>query len=374
MPINYPSIRALTPQEAGGFGGIDLAGSIQSGLENANRIQDLRNAPIRQKLLQAELESIPYKQKLLQAKAQAALRPKPIAGKISQLEQLRDRFAPGSEQYQLYDTALRNALAGQQGITVFDPQGNPMVQIGGSAGAKGNGAGTIYQSPTGEQYQTPTKAVQTNLQQRIVGQKIVEPYIQNMIKTLPQFQSGWTKGLAGAEGIANRWLRTNFDLPSQLQEGMASKGLAAEGMLREFGLNATGKNLERMEAILTPGKDESDEGYRNRATRQAIQFLQTTKESQELSRSGIPVKENNEPMQQIKTKLSAKNTGGKLPLDKRNTPNASHGITPESIQKERQMDIATAKQFNTTPEKVLIARSQGVKTANQFREWLRSNP
>lgn len=291
MAFNIPGVPfKLNAADMGGFGGIDLGQAIKSGLENAEYLEKLRNAPLRKQLLQSELESAPFKQQLLQAQAQAAMRPKPIAGKISQLEQLRDRFAPGSDQYKLYDTAFRNALAGQQGITVFDPQGNPMVQIGGSSGGKA-GAGGIYQSPTGTQYQTPTKAAQTNLQQRIVGQELVEPYIQNMIKTLPQFQSAWTRGQSSTEGFANRWLGTNFKLPSELQEGIASKGLAAEGMLKEFGLNATGKNLQRMESILTPGKDESTEGYKERASRQAMQFLQTKLKAQALSRSGIPVKE-----------------------------------------------------------------------------------
>lgn len=359
MAINYPSFPKLGANELGGLGGIDLANSIKSGLNNANLWQEAKYRP---QFYKEELEQAPIKRKLMEAQTAAALRPKPIAGKISQLEQLRDRFEPGSKDYIKYDTALSNALAGQNGITVYDPQGNPMVQIGGGSTGKG-GAGGIYQSPTGKQYQTPTKATQTNLQQRIVGQELVEPYVQNMIKNLPQFQSNWTKAKSSLEGFANRNLGTNFDLPSKLQEGMASKGLAAEGMLKEFGLNATGKNLQRMEAILTPGEDESAEGYANRATRQAMNFLQTKLKAQEFSRSGVPVNEGNN---QVAT--------NQLPLDSRHTPNASLGITPESIQQERQKDMATAKQFNTTPEKVLMARSQGIKTAQQFREWLRSNP
>jgi hypothetical protein len=368
----------LTAADLGGLGGFGLGEAIRSGLANANLYQEARYKPqtlqadIAQK--QGEASLVPYRQKLLEAQSEAAMRPKPIPGKISHLEQLRDRFQPGSENYRLYDTALRNALAGQQGITVYDPQGNPMVQIGGSAGGKGGkgGGGQIYQSPTGEQYQTPTTAVQTNLQQRIVGQKIVEPYLKNIIETLPQFQSGWTKLKTGIEGGLNKWAGTNLELPSQLQKGQAALGLAAEGMLRQFGLNATGHNLKRMEAILTPGEGESVEGYKQRAQDQLLDFFNTAREAQQLSRSGVPVKESNTATNQTATPTPI--AGNNLPLDRRNTPNASLGVTPESIAKERQMDIATAKQFNTIPEKVLTARSQGIKTANQFREWLRRNP
>jgi hypothetical protein len=317
MPINYPQFKPLNASEIGGLGGIDLAGSIRSGLQNANSIQEARYKPqnLQQELYAKQLantineakakyapqqEEANVNNKLAstdyyKALSQQALRPKPIGGKISQLEQLRDRFPKGSQQYILYDTALQNALSGQQGITVYDPQGNPMVQIGGSSGSKGSKGGQLYQNKEGDQYISPTGAVQTNLQQRIIGQKIVEPYIQNMIKTLPQFQSGWTQGLSNAEGIANRWLGTNFDLPSQLQEGKASRGVAAEGMLKEFGLNATGRNLVRMEEILTPGKDESVEGYKERALRQAVQFMKTAQEVQKISRSGVPVKQGNNP-------------------------------------------------------------------------------
>ncbi len=48
--------------------------------------------------------------------------------------------------------------------------------------------------------------------------------------------------------------------------------------------------------------------------------------------------------------------------------------TPATIQAEKMKDESTAKQFNTTPMKVLQARSEGVKTAQQFRDWLRSHP
>lgn len=69
MPINYPAIRGLSPAEAGGFGGIDLAGSIRSGLENSNRIQEARFKP--QQLLE-ELRAKRLANKINEAKAKFA--------------------------------------------------------------------------------------------------------------------------------------------------------------------------------------------------------------------------------------------------------------------------------------------------------------
>lgn len=69
MPINYPAIRGLNAVEAGGFGGVDLAGSIYSGLENANRIQEARFKP--QQLLE-ELRGKRLANKINAARAQYA--------------------------------------------------------------------------------------------------------------------------------------------------------------------------------------------------------------------------------------------------------------------------------------------------------------
>lgn len=45
MPINYPQFRRLTAADMGGLGGIDLAKSISSGLQNAKDIQEARYRP-----------------------------------------------------------------------------------------------------------------------------------------------------------------------------------------------------------------------------------------------------------------------------------------------------------------------------------------
>jgi len=245
---------------------------------------------------------IPYRQKLLEAQMNAANRPKAVPGKISQLEQLRDRFEPGTPDYQKFDEALTAALKGNNGITLFDPSGNPMVQIGGgsSAGGKGQG-GKIYQNEKGEQFQTPTNAVLTQMQNRVAGEALVEPYIKNMIETLPQFQSGLTQLKSIGEGVLNKWAGTDYDLPSQFAEGQASKGLAAEGMLRQFGLNATTENLKRMEDILTPQKGESEKGYERRAKRQSRDFISSKLKAQSIARSGINVKESNLAASKIDT-------------------------------------------------------------------------
>jgi hypothetical protein len=69
MPINYPQFRRLNAAETGGFGGVDLAGSLRSGLQNANAIQEARFKP---QQMQEQIRSQELANKINEAKAQYA--------------------------------------------------------------------------------------------------------------------------------------------------------------------------------------------------------------------------------------------------------------------------------------------------------------
>lgn len=69
MPINYPQFRALSAAEMGGLGGLDLAGALRSGLQNAKSIQEARYRP---QQLQQEQHARELANKINEAKAQYA--------------------------------------------------------------------------------------------------------------------------------------------------------------------------------------------------------------------------------------------------------------------------------------------------------------
>ena len=238
-----------------------------------------------------DAETIQLNKDLLRERIEALRQGKPPTGKFAELEKLRDQYPKGSPDWNRYEKARIDALESTGGITIFDPKGNPMVQIGGKTGSRGTGkGGQLFQNANGDVYQMPTTGVQSQLQNRILGEKIVTPYLEDIIEVMPQFQSGWTKRATAWQGFANTWLGADFELPSELQKGLTSMRIAAEGLLREFGLNATTQNLKRTEAIVTPGDGESPKGYAKRAKEQLLEFLNTAKQSQEMSNSGILVK------------------------------------------------------------------------------------
>lgn len=255
----------LTPQD---MGVTDYAGALSKGMDLGNKPFESSKELLNMRLKQA-----------LKAPEQTNYE-KALKGYY----RVREQYGEGSPQEKMAADYVTRIAKGGLGITILDPKtGQPMVQIGGQSdgsnpfGGSGGKSGSMKPGQDfvsgNNQYQTPTTAMQTQLQNRVVGQEIVAPYVDNIVKTLPQFQSKWVQGLSGASGFANKWLGTDFDLPSQYQKGQASLGLAAEGMLRQFGLNATGKNLDRMEKILTPDEDESAAGFKRRATEQAQDFL-----------------------------------------------------------------------------------------------------
>ena len=289
LPVNSPDREQVEQAiQATIKGSQDRPTVIPGKLSNLYRLRDSLpvNSPDREQVEQAIQATIKGSQD----------RPTVIPGKLSNLYRLRDSLPVNSPDREQVEQAIQATIKGSQGITMFDPTtGEPMVQIGGSGqnSNKGQG-GQLYQTNKGNIYQKPTGPILTQLQNRITGNELVAPYIEKAIETLPQFQSGWTQLKNYAEGQSNKWLGTNFDLPSQLAEGKSSLGLAAEGMIRQFGLNATGHNLKRMEQILTPSEGEAIEGYKNRAQRQLIEFLVQSLKAKKFAGRGVPILEKKE--------------------------------------------------------------------------------
>ena len=295
------------------------------------------------------------------AMAQKALQPEKIGGQMANLYRLRETFPEGSKERNQIEQYISTLAQGTQGTSIsFDPDtGQPMIQIGGSGRSGNRGGSGTYINQQGDITTQPTSATATNLQQKILGSETVEPIIKEVINTMPQFQSGWTNALSGTEGLANKWLGADFKLPSAKATGEAAIKKASEALVKQFGLNANASNRHAVETIVTPAPGESISGYKERLMKGLQDFVTAKQKNQEILRRGINIGKGVVPGQ-----------NNQAPMNNETTAH----VTPESMEQERAKDEATARQFNTDPMKVLQARSEGVKTASQFRQWLKEHP
>jgi hypothetical protein len=297
MPYNpiMPSMK-LTAQD---MGVPDYVQALQSGLQTASDVykprrasEDLLAQMLANKMNKPKAEGaqlsfdtdIGYKQAL----TNAANRPPQMSGEAAQLFALRNQFPEGSPDRASIDAMIAQKARGAAGTTVYDPTtGNPLVQIGGAAGK--SGGGTFFNPVTGEMTSQPTGATASNLQQRVVGAEALKPYLDKVTESMPQFQNPMTQASLLGQKVANAFGGQNFPLPSEKAAGKAAIKEASEGMLKTFGLNATGANRQAMEDILTPHFGESPEGYKNRVQEQAATYAKNQELASSALRGGINI-------------------------------------------------------------------------------------
>lgn len=218
--------------------------------------------------------------------------PKSMSGETGQLIQLLNTLPSDSPYRKQVEQILSNKAAGTSGTTVFGENGQPLVQIGGTKGGKGSSGGGVYlNQQTGEVTSLPTGSTATNLQGRIIGAENVEPFINEIVEKLPQFQSLPKRGQTYAQGLSNSLLGTNYIAPSELAGGEAAIKEASEGMIKSFGLNATGANRQAMEDILRPRFGESPSGYKNRVNGQLERFVENKELAKRTLRGGVKLNE-----------------------------------------------------------------------------------
>lgn len=279
----------LSGPEAGGQP--DYADALMKGFNTAEAAVKPRSASeqllgqmlmnkIRQPYAQNAQEDYETQRDYKRAMMQKALHPE-LTGETAQLFRLRDSLPSGQDRDRV-DQIIARKAAGSAGTTVFDPStGNPLVQIGGQGGK--SGGGTFINPATGEITSQPTGGTTTNLQGRVVGAEALKPYLEKVVDTLPQFQNPLTKASGYGQKISNAILGTDFPLPSEEAAGKAAIKEASEGMIKTFGLNATGANRHAMEQILKPRFGESPEGYASRVREQAEAYAK----NQELAKSSL---------------------------------------------------------------------------------------
>jgi len=301
MAFNLPGI----PFQATSTGTPDYGQALRSGFQTYNEGVDSSYKPknMAEALLARQLENKMNRAKadyaqpmaeaelgLRQAQLRQAGQPSPATGELAQLFKLRESFPEGSPDRASVESVIANKSAGGQGTTVFDPtSGNPLVKIGGSASSRGTGGATYMNPQTGAITSAPTTGTATNLQGRVVGGEALKPYIGKIIETLPQFQDPMTHASLLGQKLANALGGQNFPLPSQKAGGKAAIKEASEGMIKTFGLNATGANRQAMEDILAPQFGESPQGYASRVQEQAGAYADNQQLAKDALGGGIKV-------------------------------------------------------------------------------------
>ena len=315
MPINLPGVPfKLTSKDMGGF---DVGDALSQGLNLNKQFQEARTMPnkLAEELLAAQLGNkvnaakAKYAEKneaanlaLTEANTNKANRPIELNTYDKALrgyENFIQTHDPKSQEAQDYKSYVDRIRQGSKGISITtDPEtGTPMIQIGGSGGG-GNKGGSLLQNPvTGETYSSPTGAVSTNLQNRIIGEEQLKPIVDNIVETVPQFQSGWTKLQSKLEGSLNEWAPkfwgVDYDLPSQQQKAQSLLSQSAESMVKLYGLHANARNVAEVKNILDPAEGESSEGYKRRVNDQIEQWAQAKKTAEGQLAHGIKVADKN---------------------------------------------------------------------------------
>lgn len=197
-----------------------------------------------------------------------------------------------------------NAGQGSNGISIsgYDEQGRPLIQVGGSKGT-GNTryGGQLVVDADGNVSVMPTKAVQTAIQNRQVGEDVASPFIEQIVSNLPQFQTATKRAQSSVSGAANQLGLSGFidsnpyaqmfglssALPSQKATGEAALTSAAEGLLKASALNNTGENFTKVRAAIEPRAGESAAGYSRRIHDYFGTISKNTAEAQRRNATGF---------------------------------------------------------------------------------------
>jgi hypothetical protein len=228
---------------------------IMAQLQNELLKNDVKYAP---EMSAAELASkqamAPYYQaqtKKLNAPPQYAPS-SPVAKLQQDLAYAVQTYGPDSPQAKQIKQAIDVSLQGKQGVVVYDKDGKPMVQVGGTGGSGRGGVGGTFRDSNGNVVSMPTNQSTTTAQNAIMGSLNANQYINDMVKNLPKFQNPVTYGEEKLSGLSNALFGTNFPLPSEKTQGLASLKSSAEGLIKTFGIRPTDKNMETVQSILQP--------------------------------------------------------------------------------------------------------------------------
>jgi hypothetical protein len=132
-------------------------------------------------------------------------------------------------------------------------------------GTQRSGAGGTYNQPdTGQSVSTNTTQQASRDQRAVAGINNALGYTANAAQKLAPYQTLGGQANLGASKFGNWALGHNNPEPSDYASGRADLMSSTEGLVNAFGLNSTGENVNKVQAIIEPQAGESQAGYLNR--------------------------------------------------------------------------------------------------------------
>jgi hypothetical protein len=195
------------------------------------------------------------------------------------------------------------AKAGQadNGIIMYDANGNPIVQIGGSGGSGARNGGRLGTDANGNVVSELTSSNKTAVQNRKIGEDVVKPFIDQIVANVPQFQTAGKRAQSAVSGVFNQagladWqdnnpitqlVGLNSNLPSQQATGQSAIINSTEGLVKALGLRPTDQQTAMIQKALAPQPGESEKGYRTRVLSFAQTLSDNTNNAQKMLATGI---------------------------------------------------------------------------------------
>jgi hypothetical protein len=167
--------------------------------------------------------------------------------------------------------------------------------------ARGGQGGTYTDSKTGQVISTDTSKMASQDQQTIAAMQRVEPQIDRIVNTLPQFQHANVKAQSYLQGVGNTFFGTDYRLPSKQAEGEAALESSPEALLKAFGLNVTDQSLSMMRKTVEPMRGESPSGYKERVLNQLQEMRMFQSQSKNRLMNGIVLNDENTHQEAAKT-------------------------------------------------------------------------
>lgn len=281
-----------------------LAQLNQERLKNVRQLNAM-NA-IKQQFIQPQAEA---ELALTQAKTRAEGVPtmSNLGKAFFERQKIIDQYGADSPQAKAYEGYIDRLSKGQQGMNIaINPQtGEIEASLGGTqvTGAPGDavampgygsktGGGKLFVDPkTGNYVVTPTTPVLTSLQQQQMAAEFAKPFIEQVAEG-GKFQKGTTQLAEKMQGFSNKWLGTEFGLPSELAHIKSVREAAADHLAKVLypgaGSQLTDAKKEAVINIVTPRQGETEKSYRNRITTDLTKWInEQATESKYLQRRGF---------------------------------------------------------------------------------------
>lgn len=185
----------------------------------------------------------------------------------------------------LYQTSLNNMVMGMGK--------NPTM------GSNRAGAGGTFVNPiTGQQYSTDTNKNTTMDQQSVGAISRVNELIPQIYNDLAPFQTASGKAALYSQKAGNFFMGHDNPLPSQEAAGDAKVKLAAESLLRGYGLNVTDQSTKFMMDSVEPKLGESQQAYKTRMNNLQNLLGQNSQQASARLQGGIPLNQSGQQSQQ----------------------------------------------------------------------------